>query len=129
MYNGSIKISSLLYIYMYFSFDTHTHTPAHTSIPHTHSLTDVKPSNILLDSQGNIKLCDFGISGRLVDSQAFTRNAGCAAYMAVSHNVPSSYPTSIKPGRVWCILPNHPPITLAADLTEADLSPELEALS
>ena len=30
-----------------------------------------------------MKLCDFGISGRLVDSQAFTRGAGCAAFMAV----------------------------------------------
>lgn len=45
---------------------------------------DVKPSNILLDKSGNIKLCDFGISGQLVDSIAKTRDAGCRPYMAVS---------------------------------------------
>ncbi|XP_078604950.1 dual specificity mitogen-activated protein kinase kinase 7-like isoform X2 [Branchiostoma floridae x Branchiostoma japonicum] len=43
---------------------------------------DVKPSNILMDETGIFKLCDFGISGRLVDSKAKTRSAGCAAYMA-----------------------------------------------
>lgn len=43
---------------------------------------DVKPSNILLNRRGDIKLCDFGIAGQLVDSIAKTRDAGCRPYMA-----------------------------------------------
>lgn len=39
---------------------------------------------MLLDEEGRIKLCDFGISGQLVDSIARTRDAGCQPYMAVS---------------------------------------------
>lgn len=51
---------------------------------------DVKPSNILLDLQENIKLCDFGISGQLVDSIAKTRDAGCKPYMAPERIDPMS---------------------------------------
>jgi len=46
---------------------------------------DVKPSNILLnknsDSKIEIKLCDFGIAGNLINSMAKT-NVGCKPYMA-----------------------------------------------
>ncbi|KAM3184327.1 hypothetical protein ACTXT7_008578 [Hymenolepis weldensis] len=43
---------------------------------------DVKPSNMLLSSGGDIKLCDFGISGQLKDSIANSNQFGCIGYMA-----------------------------------------------
>jgi len=51
---------------------------------------DVQPSNILMDKRGNIKLCDFGISGQLVDSIAKTNDAGCRPYMAPERIDPQS---------------------------------------
>lgn len=63
---------------------------------------DVKPSNLLLDERGNIKLCDFGISGRLVDSKAKTRSAGCAAYMAPERIEPNRNQYDIR-ADVWSL--------------------------
>jgi len=45
--------------------------------------TDVKPSNILFDSRGQIKICDFGVSGELINSVADTF-VGTSTYMSVS---------------------------------------------
>jgi serine/threonine protein kinase len=42
---------------------------------------DIKPSNILINSQGRIKLCDFGVSGELINSIADTF-VGTSTYMA-----------------------------------------------
>ncbi|KAM0568736.1 hypothetical protein ACHAP9_002435 [Verticillium nonalfalfae] len=42
---------------------------------------DIKPSNILVNSRGSIKLCDFGVSGELVNSVADTF-VGTSTYMA-----------------------------------------------
>ncbi|KAI4707105.1 hypothetical protein J4E89_008044 [Alternaria sp. Ai002NY15] len=42
---------------------------------------DVKPTNILMNTKGAIKICDFGVSGNLVASIAKT-NIGCQSYMA-----------------------------------------------
>merc|ERR1719209_1082374 len=52
----------------------------HTKLKVIHR--DVKPSNILVNTKGEVKMCDFGISGYLVDSVAKTIDAGCKPYMA-----------------------------------------------
>ena len=45
------------------------------------TVIDVKPTNVLINKKGEVKLCDFGVSGQLEKSLAKT-NIGCQSYMA-----------------------------------------------
>lgn len=53
---------------------------------------DVKPCNILVDKKGKVKICDYGISGYLVNSIAKTVDAGCKPYMAPERIDPKGSP-------------------------------------
>ncbi|KAH8918347.1 MAP kinase [Atractiella rhizophila] len=66
---------------------------------------DVKPTNVLINTSGQVKLCDFGVSGQLERSLAKT-NIGCQSYMAPeriqgeSVGKPSTYTVSSD---VWSL--------------------------
>merc|ERR1719384_1733133 len=64
----------------------------HTKLQVIHR--DVKPSNILINRGGDVKICDFGISGYLVDSVAKTIDAGCKPYMAPERIDPTGNPAN-----------------------------------
>jgi len=55
---------------------------------------DCKPSNMLVSRQGQVKMCDFGISGYLENSVAKTIDAGCKPYMAPERIDPSGDPSA-----------------------------------
>ena len=58
---------------------------------------DVKPTNILINSKGQVKICDFGVSGNLVASFAKT-NIGCQSYMAPERISTGSMDAISNPG-------------------------------
>ncbi|THU99278.1 Pkinase-domain-containing protein [Dendrothele bispora CBS 962.96] len=60
---------------------------------------DIKPSNILLSTSGSIKLCDFGVSGELVNSFANTF-VGTSVYMSPERIQGAEY--SVK-SDVWSL--------------------------
>eukprot|EP00106_Octopus_bimaculoides_P005021 XP_014772463.1 PREDICTED: dual specificity mitogen-activated protein kinase kinase 5-like [Octopus bimaculoides] len=60
---------------------------------------DVKPSNILVNSKGEVKLCDFGVSTQLVESIA-TTYVGTNAYMAPERLQAKEYG---MPADVWSL--------------------------
>lgn len=60
---------------------------------------DVKPSNILVNSQGEIKICDFGVSGQLIDSMA-NSFVGTRSYMSPERLQGSQYSVA---GDLWSL--------------------------
>ena len=44
---------------------------------------DIKPSNILINKNGEIRVCDFGVSGKLVNQLSSTQGKGSLNYMSV----------------------------------------------
>lgn len=54
----------------------------------TELMKDIKPSNILANTNGEIKICDFGVSGELINSIANTF-VGTSTYMSASLSISS----------------------------------------
>lgn len=50
---------------------------------------DIKPQNLLINSRGDVKLCDFGVSGKLESTIAKASTfTGTVSYMSVCFNAP-----------------------------------------
>ncbi|XP_073922392.1 dual specificity mitogen-activated protein kinase kinase 5 isoform X7 [Castor canadensis] len=74
---------------------------------------DVKPSNMLVNTRGQVKLCDFGVSTQLVNSIAKTY-VGTNAYMAIQKNQGSLMPLQL----LQCIVDEDSPILPVGEFSE-----------
>ena len=91
-----------------------------------YSILDVKPSNILVNSRGEIKMCDFGVSGQLIDSMA-NSFVGTRSYMSVRvfsllfNNLLPSLPLNLYTllSILTCFLPSLSDFTLSPHITLA----------
>ncbi|KIR35796.1 STE/STE7 protein kinase [Cryptococcus deuterogattii MMRL2647] len=66
---------------------------------------DVKPTNVLINGKGEVKMCDFGVSGQLEKSLAKT-NIGCQSYMAperIKSETANQNPTYTVSSDVWSV--------------------------
>jgi len=63
---------------------------------------DIKPSNILVGNDGSVKVTDFGLARKLVDSRAYTKGIGCLGYISPERieRTTDGYGT---PADVWSI--------------------------
>lgn len=61
---------------------------------------DLKPSNVLVNSQGQIKICDFGVSGQLNKNSVADTFVGTSSYMSPERIMGSPY--SVK-SDVWSL--------------------------
>ncbi|KAI9285177.1 kinase-like domain-containing protein [Umbelopsis sp. AD052] len=61
---------------------------------------DLKPSNVLVNSQGQIKICDFGVSGQLNKNSVADTFVGTSSYMSPERILGSPY--SVK-SDVWSL--------------------------
>ncbi|KAI9226264.1 MAG: kinase-like domain-containing protein [Piptocephalis tieghemiana] len=63
---------------------------------------DIKPTNVLVNSDGEVKLCDFGVSGQLIQSMART-HIGCQPYMAPERITSSQAGPYTASSDVWSL--------------------------
>jgi len=63
---------------------------------------DVKPTNVLINTKGEVKLCDFGVSGQLVQSMART-HIGCQSYMPPERITSSNLESYTTSSDIWAL--------------------------